>query len=54
MPKSNPKSSNPLGPIHTASIRRVADVPKAAAGHYNTTPGTREKPIITAGGEKKK
>jgi len=53
MAKSNPKS-NPLGPIHTASIRRVAEVPKAADGHFNTTPGTREKPIIPAGKEPKK
>ena len=54
MTKQNTKSTNPLGPIHTASIKRVADVPKAASGHYNTTPGTREKPIITAGKAPKK
>lgn len=54
MTKSNPKASNPLGPLHSDSIRRVADVPKARRGDYNTTPGTREKPVITAGKEPKK
>lgn len=54
MTKQNTKSTNPLGPLHSDSIRRVADVPKAAAGHFNTTPGNREKPIITAGKEPKK
>jgi hypothetical protein len=54
MTKQNTKSSNPLGPLHTAAIKRVADVPKARQGDFNTTPGTTEKPIITAGKEPKK
>jgi len=54
MTKQNTKSTNPLGPIHAASIRRVADVPKVRSGDYNTTPGNRDKPIIIAGKEPKK
>jgi len=51
---AKPTTKYPLGPVHTASIRRVADVPKAAKGHFNSTPGTREKPVIIAGKEPKK
>jgi len=40
-----------LGTYHIDSIKRVRVVPKAAKGHFNTTPGTKEPPIITAGRE---
>lgn len=54
MTKQNPKASNPLGSLHTAAIKRVADVPKAQSGHYNATPGNTERPIIIAGDGKGK
>jgi hypothetical protein len=54
MTKQNPKTQNPLGPLHSDSIKRASIVPKARQGDYNTTPGTAEKPIIIAGDGKEK
>lgn len=46
MTKNNPKSSNPLGPVHSGSLNRANKVPDAAKGFPNTNPGYSGPPLI--------
>lgn len=39
-------ASKKLGKFHQQAIARVADVPKAAQGFPNTTPGATDAPVI--------
>jgi hypothetical protein len=37
---------DPIGTLHKQAIQRVADVPKAADGFSNTTPGASDSVVI--------